>query len=121
MNIDMPDAQGAPFFDTDVGAGQGVDGRISDTAAAQGFQPLRAREVIGVYVGVQRAGQRQTQFLQQAQVTLYGIQHRIDQNRLARRATTEQIRVGTGVGFQQLPEEHKTSLHHQVPLREALA
>ena len=61
-------------------------------------------QVIGVDMGIDAVGERETELLQQRCVTLRRVQHRVDQGGLAGVRTTDQVGVGTRVRLEQLSE-----------------
>ena len=65
-------------LDPHVTAQQAVMRRPGNARTAQFLEPVGGREVIGMYVGFQRAGQRQAQFMHQRQIPIGGFDHRID-------------------------------------------
>ncbi len=62
--------------------------------------------MIGVDVGVERVHELQVELADQGDVALHLLEHGIDEDRLARLLVGEQVRVGRGLGIEELSEQH---------------
>jgi len=62
--------------------------------------------VVGVLVGVEGVLQGEAELAQQRQIPLVLLEHGVDEQRLAAHRIGEQVRVGGGLGVEELSKEH---------------
>ena len=83
--------------------------------------------MVGVAVGVQGRDELQAQFIDQCTIAQVLLEHRVDDHRLPRGGTPQQVGVGRRSGIEQLPEDQFTGhrvlqtstgaalMHHKPP------
>lgn len=77
-------------------------------------QGAEAGHVIGMDVGVGGPDEFQVELVKELNVAVYLLEHRVDDQRLAPRPAGDEIGVGAGHAFEQLPEDHQSPLSRQL-------
>ena len=101
--------------------------RQRDLTAETMTQQPGPRDVIGVNMGLQGIDQLEAEFSQQGRVAAHLFVDRVDQNRLARAAVSQQVRIGRGLRIEELAKKHlrrsqaKTHLSTAMVVGESLA
>ena len=83
-------------------------GLLAHHGDAMGFVAQRAEpgDVVGVHVGVDRLDQLEVKLLDQAEIAVDLLEHRIDDHGLAAAAAGQEVGVGAGYAVEQLAEDH---------------
>lgn len=109
VDADAAELEGLTLFQPRVDAGEIVERRVRDAAASLRLELACRGEVIGVDMGVERIDQLQAELVEFLEVALPGRQHWVDQHRLAGLLAAEQVGIGAGHRFEELPKNHVTS------------
>ena len=71
--------------------------------------------MVSVSVGIYRINQFQIELVDQLDIHVGGIQHRVNDNSFSALTTGEQVGIGRAVTVKQLPEDHAVDLYPTWP------
>ena len=106
---DAPNAERPAVLQRDIGAGQLIQRRMGNAAAGLLLELARRRDMVGMDMRIHGVSQLEPKRVDLGQIALPGRQYRVYQNGLPGLLATEQIGIGAGNRFKQLPENHVAS------------